>query len=113
MRIRIAAILLTLTAALLWAGGTSAAGPLTLEGRTASSLTVSWSWGGQPASAYDLAWRARGGDEAAAWRSVRKTAAQRRHTIDGLDAGVRCVIRARALDAADRPLGDLSPAVVR
>ena len=113
MRIRIAAILLALTAALLWAGGTSAAGPLTLEGRTASSLTVSWSWGGQPASAWDLAWRAPGGDEAAAWRSVRKTAAPRRHTIEELDAGVHCVIRVRALDANNRPLGDLPPAVVR
>ena len=112
MPIRIAAALLTLTTVLLWAGGTSAAGPLTLEGRTASSLTVSWSWNGQPASAYELAWRARG-DEAAAWRSVRKTAAQRRHTIDGLDASVHYVVRVRALDAADRPLGDLPPAVVR
>ena len=107
MRIWITAILLTLTTVLLWAGGASAAGPLTLEARTASSLTVSWSWGGQPASAYELAWRARG-DEAAAWRTVRKTAAQRRHPIEALDAGVRCVIRVRALDAAG-----LLPAVVR
>ena len=41
------------------------------------------------------------------------TAAQRRHTIEELDAGVRCVIRVRALDAADRPLGGLPPAAVR
>ena len=107
MPIRIAAILLVLAAALLWAGGTSADGPLTLEERTASSLTVSWSWNGQPASAYELAWRVRGDDEAAAWRSTRKTAAQRRHTIEELDAGVHYVIRVRALDAAGLP-----PAVV-
>ena len=107
MRIRIAAILLTLTAALLWAGGTSADGPLALEGRTASSLTVSWSWNGQTASAWDLAWRARGDDDAAAWRSVRKTTAQRRHTIEGLDAGVHYTIRVRALDSDDRSFASL------
>lgn len=45
-----AAVLLTLTAALLWAGSASADGPLTLEARTSSSLTVSWSWNSQPAS---------------------------------------------------------------
>ena len=107
MRFWNAAILLALTAAVLWAGGTSADGPLTLEGRTTSSLTVSWSWNGQTASAYELAWWARGDDEAAAWRSVRKTAAQRRHTIEGLDAGVHYVIRVRALGFDDRPLASL------
>ena len=106
MRVRIA-VLLTLAAALLWAGLASADGPLTLEGRTASSLTVSWSWGGQTASGWDLAWRARGDDDAAAWRSVRKTAAQRRHTIEGLDAGGRYIVRVRALDANDRPFASL------
>ena len=104
MRIRIAAALLTLTTALLWADVASADGPLTLEARTASSLTVSWSWNGQPASAYDLAWRARAGDSTEAWRSVRKTAAQRRHTIEGLDTGALYTIRIHPLDANDRPL---------
>ena len=110
MRIRLAVALLALTAALLWAGLASAEGPLTLEGRTASRLTVSWIWNGQPASAWDLAWRARGDDDAAAWRSVRKTAAQRRHTIEGLDAGVHYSVRVRALDANDRPFASLQGA---
>ena len=105
MRIRLAVALLALCAALLWAGLASADGPLTLEGRTASSLTVSWSWGGQTASGWDLAWRAR--EDAAAWRSVRKTAAQRRHTIEGLEAGVHYIVRVRALDANDRPFASL------
>ena len=103
----LAAILLTLTATLLWADEASADGPLALEGRTASSLTVSWSWSGQTASGWALDWRARGDDEIAAWRGVRKTAALRRHTIEGLDAGVHYAIRVQALDANDRPLGDL------
>ena len=109
MRIRIAA-LLALAAVLLWADGASADGPLTLEARTASSLSVSWSWNGQPASAYELAWRARGGDEAAAWRSVRKAAAQRRHTINGLDAEVHYTIRIRPLDSTNRSLAVLQGA---
>ena len=46
MRIRISAALFTLNTVLLWAGTASADGPLTLEARTASSLTVSWIWGG-------------------------------------------------------------------
>ena len=107
MRTRLAVALLTLAGALLWTSGTLAEGPLTLEGRTASSLTVSWIWNGQPASAWDLAWRARGDDDLAAWRSVRKTAAQRRHTIEGLEAGVRYIVRVRALDANDRPFASL------
>ncbi len=110
MRVRLAVALLALSAALLWAGLASADGPLMLEGRTASSLTVSWSWGGQTASGWDLAWRARGDDDAAAWRSVRKTAAQRRHTIEGLEAGVRYIVRVRALDANDRPFASLQGA---
>ena len=107
MRIRIVAALLTLTTSLLWAGLASANGPLTLEGRTASSLTVSWSWNGQPASAYDLAWRAHDDDPATAWRSVRKTAAQRRHTIDGLAAGAPYTIRIHPLDSTNRSLAAL------
>ena len=107
MHLRIAAALLTLTTALLWAAEASADGPLTLEERTASSLTVSWSWNGQPASAYDLAWRARAGDPATAWRGVRKTAAQRRHTIEGLDAGALYTIRVRPLDSTNRSLAAL------
>ena len=107
MRIRLAAILLTLTTALLWAGLASADGPLTLEGRTSSSLTVSWSWNGQTASAWELAWRVRGDDEAAAWRGVRKTAAQRRHTIGGLAAGMYYTIRIRPLDSTNRSLAAL------
>ena len=107
MRIRIAAALLTLTTALLWAGMASADSPLTLEARTASSLTVSWSWNGQPASDYELAWRARDDDSATAWRSVRKTAAQRRHTIDGLDARVHYTIRIHPLDSTNRSLAAL------
>ena len=108
MSLRTAAtVLLTLTAALLWAGEASADGPLALERRTAFSLTISWSWSGQPASAYELAWRVRGDDDPAAWRSLRKTAAQRRHTIDGLDAGVHYVIRVRPLDPNDRPFASL------
>ena len=107
MRIRLAVALLALCAALLWVGLASADGPLTLEGRTASSLTVSWIWNGQPASAWELAWRARGDADAAAWRSVRKTAAQRRHTIEELEAGVRYIVRVRALDANDRPFASL------
>ena len=107
MRIRIAAVLLTLIVALLWVGEALADGPLTLEGRTASSLTVSWSWSGQPASAYELAWRARDGDSAEVWRSVRKTAAQHRHTIENLAAGMHYTIRVRALDSDDRPLASL------
>ncbi len=108
MSLRTAAtVLLTLTAALLWGGEASADGPLTLERRTASSLTISWSWSGQPASAYEIAWRVRGDDDPAAWRSLRKTAAQRRHTIDGLDAGVHYVIRVRPLDPNDRPFASL------
>ncbi len=109
MRVRIA-VLLALAAALLWAGLASADGPLTLEGRTASSLTVSWNWGGQAVSAWDLAWRVRGDDDAAAWRSARKAAAQRRHTIEGLEAGVRYIVRVRALDANDRPFASLQGA---
>ena len=107
MRFWNAAILLALAAALLCAGVASADGPLTLEERTASSLAVSWSWSGQPASGYDLAWRARAGDSAEAWRSVRKTDAQRRHTIDGLDAGTLHTIRVRPLGTNDRPLANL------
>ena len=107
MRISIAAALLALAAALLWAGLASADGPLTLEGRTASSLTVSWNWGGQAVSVWELAWRARVDDDAAAWRSARKAAAQRRHTIEGLEAGGRYIVRVRALDANDRPFASL------
>ena len=108
MSLRTAAtVLLTLTAALLWAGEASADGPLALERRTASSLTISWSWSGQTASAYEIAWRARSNDSVIAWRNVRKTAAQRRHTIDGLDAGVRYIIRVRPLGPNDRPLASL------
>ena len=109
MRIRLAVALLTLAAVLLWAGLASADGPLMLEGRTASSLTVSWSWSGQMASGWDLAWRARG-DSAAVWRSVRKMAAQRHHTIEGLEVGVRYIVRVRALDSNNRPFASLQGA---
>ena len=110
MRIRIAAILITLAATLLWAGGTSAGGPLILEARTTSSLTVSWNWNGQTTSAWDLAWRAQNDDDDAAWSSVRKTAVQRRHTISGLNAGAYYTIRVRALDADGRPFASLQGA---
>ena len=80
---------------------------LALEERNASSLTVSWSWGGQAAAAFDVAWRARGDDATAAWRSVRKKATDRRHVIENLDAGVHYVVRIRGLDADDRPIDDL------
>ena len=97
----------TTTATVTTSATASANGPLTLERRTASTLTISWSWSGQPASAYEIAWRVRGDDDPAAWRSLRKTAAQRRHTIDGLDAGVHYVIRVRPLDPNDRPFASL------
>ena len=68
---------------------------------------MSWSWGGQTASGWELSWRVRGDDDAAAWRSVREAAAQRRHTIEGLEAGVHYIVRVRALDANDRPFASL------
>ncbi len=83
-------------------------GSLRLEALSASGLTVTWSWSGRAGSAFEVAWRARGDDdEAAAWRSVRKDAAERRHVITELDAGVHYVVRVRGLDADDRPIDDL------
>ena len=80
---------------------------LALEERSASSLTVTWSWDEQPA-AFELAWRARGDDDdETAWRTARKDADDRRHIIENLDAGVHYVVRVRGLDADDRPLNDL------
>ena len=93
--------------ALLAAGAGAQQRTLSLEERTPSSLTIAWSWDAPPAAAFELAWRARGDDEAAAWRTVRKEAADRRHLIENLDAGLHYVVRLRGLNAADRPIHDL------
>ena len=109
MRVLIGFALLALAAlagALLTAGAGAQQRSLALEERTPSSLTVTWSWDG-PAAAFELAWRARGDDESTAWRTVRKAAADRRHLIENLDAGLHYVVRLRGLDAADRPIADL------
>ena len=99
--------LIALACGLVAVGVRAQSGPITLEARTATSLTVSWNWTGQTAAAFELAWRARGDDASTAWSSVRKTAAQRRHTISELDAGTHYIVRVRALNAAGRPLADL------
>ena len=109
MRLLIGFALLGLTAlagALLTAGAGAQQRSLALEERSPSSLTVTWSWDAPPA-AFELAWRARGDDEAAAWRTVRKAATDRRHVITELDAGLHYVVRLRGLNAADRPIHDL------
>ena len=102
--------LAALLGVLLAVGVGAQSSPITLEQRTTSSLSVRWHWGGQTAAAFEVAWRPRGEDDRAAWRSARKQASERRHTISGLDAGVHYVVRVRALNAAGRPLGDLRAA---
>ena len=107
MRLLIGLALLALACALLAAGVGAQERSLALEARSASSLTVTWSWDGQPA-AFEVAWRARGDDDdETAWRTVRTDADERRHIIENLDAGVHYVVRVRGLDAADRPIDDL------
>ena len=110
MRLLIGFALLGLAAlagALLAAGAGAQQRSLTLEERTPSSLTVTWSWDAPPAAAFELAWRARGDDDETAWRTIRKAATDRRHTISELDAGLHYVVRLRGLNAADRPIHDL------
>ena len=110
MRLLIGFALLGLAAlagALLTTGAGAQQRSLTLEERTPSSLTVTWSWDAPPAAAFELAWRARGDDDETAWRTVRKAATDRRHSIENLDAGLHYVVRLRGLDAADRPIHDL------
>ena len=68
--------LVGLAGALLTTGAGAQQRSLALEERTPSSLTVTWSWDAPPAAAFELAWRARGDDEATAWHSVRKDAAE-------------------------------------
>ena len=102
-----ALVLTALAGALLAAGAGAQQRSLSLEERTPSSLTVTWSWNEPPPAAFELAWRARGDDESTAWRTVRKEAADRRHLIENLDAGLHYVVRLRGLDAADRPIHDL------
>lgn len=98
--------LLALAAALVWTTAPARAqGSLTLEERTASSLTIGWRWQG-PAAAFELGWRAHG-DGAAAWRTTRVSAAERSYQIEGLDEDTRHIVRVRALDADGRMLGDL------
>ena len=96
-----------LICALLAGGAGAQQGPLTLEERTASSLSVAWNWDERPAAAFEVAWRARGEAAAASWRSVRKGPSERRHTISELDAGTHYIVRVRALDTAGLPLSDL------
>ena len=107
MRLLIGLALVALACALLAAGVGAQERSPALEARSASSLTVAWSWSGQTAAAFEVAWRARGDDDQTAWRSVRKDADDRRHIIENLDAGVHYVVRVRGLDAADRPIDDL------
>ena len=110
MRVLIGFALLGLAAlagALLTAGAGAQQRSLALEERTPSSLTVTWSWDAPPAAAFELAWRARGDDDETAWRTIRKAATDRRHTIAELDAGLHYVVRLRGLNAADRPIADL------
>ena len=96
-----------LACALAVAGAGAQEGPLTLEEQTASSLRVAWNWDGQPPAAFEVAWRPRGEDAAAVWRSARKSASERRHVITGLEAGAPYVVRVRALDASGLPLSDV------
>ena len=110
MRVLIGFALLGLAAlagALLTTGAGAQQRSLTLEERTPSSLTVTWSWDAPPAAAFELAWRARGDDDETAWRTIRKAATDRRHTITELDAGLHYVVRLRGLNAANRPIHDL------
>ena len=99
--------LAVLAGALLAAGAGAQQRTLTLEERTPSSLSVTWSWDAPPAAAFELAWRARGDDDETAWRTIRKAATARRHSIENLDAGLHYVVRLRGLNAADRPIHDL------
>ena len=99
--------LAVLAGVLLAAGAGAQQRSLSLEERTPSSLTVTWSWDAPSAAAFELAWRARGDDDETAWRTVRKAATDRRHTISELDAGLHYVVRLRGLSAADRPIHDL------
>ena len=99
--------LLALATALVWTTAPARAqGSLTLEERTASSLTIGWRWHG-PATAFELGWRAHGDGAAAAWRTTRVSAAERSYQIEGLDEDTRHIVRVRALDADGRMLGDL------
>ena len=99
--------LLALAAALVWTTDPARAqGSLTLEERTASSLTIGWRWHG-PAAAFELGWRAHGDGAAAAWRTARVSGAERSYQIEELEDETRYVVRVRALDADDRMLGDL------
>lgn len=99
--------LLALAAALVWTTDPARAqGSLTLQERTASSLTIGWRWHG-PAAAFELGWRAHGDGAAAAWRTTRVSAAERSYKIEGLDEDTRHIVRVRALDADGRMLGDL------
>ena len=107
MRLLIGLALIALACALLAAGVGAQERSLSLEERSASGLTVTWSWSGQAASAFEVAWRAGGDDDQTAWRSVRKDAAERRHMIEQLEAGVRYIVRVRGLDGAGRPIDDL------
>ena len=85
--------LLALVGVLLAVGVGAEGSPITLEER--------------PAAAFEIAWRARGENAAAAWRSVRKSASERRHVITGLDAGAHYIVRVRALDSYGLPLSDV------
>ena len=107
MRLLIGLALIALACALLAAGVGAQERSLALEERSASGLTVTWSWSGRAASAFEVAWRAGGDDDQTAWRTARKDAAERRHTITELDAGVRYIVRVRGLDGAGRPIDDL------
>lgn len=99
--------LLALATALVWTTDPARAqGSLTLEERTASSLTIGWRWHG-PAAAFELGWRAHGDGAAAAWRTARVSGAERSYQIEELEDETRYVVRVRALDADDRMLGDL------
>lgn len=69
MRLLIGLALLGLAAlagALLTTGAGAQQRSLALEERSASSLSVTWSWDAPPAVAFELAWRARGDDDAIA-----------------------------------------------
>ena len=99
--------LMALVGVLLAVGVGAQSSPITLEERTASSLSVAWNWDEQPVATFEVAWRARGEDAAAAWRSVRKSASERRHVITGLDAGAPYIVRVRALDSSGLPLSDV------
>ena len=107
MRLLIGLALIALACALLAAGVGAQERSLSLEERSASGLTVTWSWSGRAASAFEVAWRAGGDDDQTAWRTARKDAAERRHVIEQLEAGVRYIVRVRGLDGAGRPIADL------